>query len=588
MLLGDRAQHQQVLANLRVHARVDQPHAGGLADDPDLHEGVQRRDVHAGDPPQVEQDQAVAAAAHVVVADGVEHRVGRAEKQEAAQAVDQRLGAVAIQQLVVRPRTFHRTAERGQRKVAEHRADHAVAQHEQQQGEQDADQDAGHEADEDHRAENDQHDREVDRLKAAHVLVQPLDEQLPGEQEHSRADQQLGHPGHQVAAEKGQHQADGGGHQRHPATRRAELAVDRRGGDVGRTRRAGDQRAQDVALAHVGDLARGVDVLAVAGHQRRQRHRLRQKGEEGDGHDLRRDREDEVGVDGAEGRIRQQRQRPGFVRDVEQPAARDQVLVPEALDGGDDVEHRDQHQGRQRQRPGPAQARRRDQQEDRRGDVEQQLGPAGRILQRLAHLEVRRVDRDADARHQQQPADARHEAADDRVRHQFEQAREAEAADQPEEDGHGERGQGHHREHRREPARADHLVAEMRHQQARNRGQDDHRLLVQAHHVQALARGQRDVNAQQRPAAQQDADQQRQERRHRAGEDDAGEGVAPKRVVEPVEQAERDVGCHGLGAVSAGGQFRHGARMLGHSGAVCVEVVQKRPDHDFRDYFQSP
>ena len=55
-----------------------------------------------------------------------------------------------------------------------HCADHAVPQYKQQQRKQNTHQDSRHEADKDHRAENDQNDGVINRLKAPDIFIQPL------------------------------------------------------------------------------------------------------------------------------------------------------------------------------------------------------------------------------------------------------------------------------------------------------------------------------------------------------------------------------------------------------------------------------
>ena len=77
--------------------------------------------------------------------------------------------------------------------------------------------------------------------------------------------------------------------------------------------------------------------------------------------------------------------------------------------------------------------------------------------------------------------------------------------------------------------------------QAGDGGQDDDGLLVQADDVQALLGGERNPYTQHGPTAQQDHHQQRQERRQGPGENDGGERVTPQRVVQPVENTERDI-----------------------------------------------
>ena len=98
--------------------------------------------------------------------------------------------------------------------------------------------------------------------------------------------------------------------------------------------------------------------------------------------------------------------------------------------------------------------------------------------------------------------------------------------------------------------------------QAGNRGQDDHRLLVQADDVKGFFGSDCNKNAQHGPAAQQDNHQQGQELRHRAGENDGSESITPERVVQPVENPERDVGKQGFGTVACCSEFDHSALFI--------------------------
>ena len=84
----------------------------------------------------------------LVIANGVEHGVGRTEEKESAQGVNRRLSAACFECLVFTRRAFHRAAELVEPEMPLDGADHAVTEHKQQQREQDADQDTRHEPDE--------------------------------------------------------------------------------------------------------------------------------------------------------------------------------------------------------------------------------------------------------------------------------------------------------------------------------------------------------------------------------------------------------------------------------------------------------
>ena len=116
---------------------------------------------------------------------------------------------------------------------------------------------------------NDQHDRVVDRLETPHVFVHPLVKQLVGEQEYRGADQQLGQPGDDNAAEHGHYDANDAGNDRHPAAGRAELLEHYRSDQVGGAGRTGDQRIEHIAGTQVRHLGRGIDILAACCHQYR-------------------------------------------------------------------------------------------------------------------------------------------------------------------------------------------------------------------------------------------------------------------------------------------------------------------------------
>jgi hypothetical protein len=323
-------------------------------------------------------------------------------------------------------------------------------------------------------------------------------------------------------------------------------------------RRAGDQGAEHIAGAHVLDLGRRVQVLAARGHQGRQRHGLRHQRQERNGQDLRHHRNDEARVDLIQRQSGQQVQGPARVhRDVEQPAAGDQILPVLAQHRDHHVEGQHQQQRGHRQGPGALEPGHRDQQEHRAGNENQQTGQGVLVTDDLPEPGNGRVDHDADARFQQQPADTGHEAADHRIGHQLQQAGKPKMTDHPEKRGDGQGGQRHHGQHRRQPGRAGSPLAHVHDQQAGDGGQDDHRLLVQADDVQALFGGQCDEHAQHGPAAQEDHHQQRQELRQGTGEYDRREGVAPKRVVQPVENAERDVREQGFGAITGCSDFYH-------------------------------
>ncbi|MNC88737.1 hypothetical protein D3C83_45860 [compost metagenome] len=105
-----------------------------------------------------------------------------------------------------------------------HRADHAVAQHEQQHREEDAQGDTGHEAEQHRGTENAQHDGEIQWREVADILVQPLVQHLEGEQEDGRPDQQLGQVADDGATEHHDADAHRAGRQQQPAAAGAKLA----------------------------------------------------------------------------------------------------------------------------------------------------------------------------------------------------------------------------------------------------------------------------------------------------------------------------------------------------------------------------
>ena len=252
VLLADRAHGQEAFLCFAGNARIQQFHPVTFADSLDLDKGVECGNVDAGHALEIQQDGLVLVFADArVVPDPVQDGIGRAKEQETAQRDDLRFAAVVIEDLVAGRRAFHRTAVVGQRILAMHGADHAVAHNKQQQRQQDADQDAGHETDEDHGADNNANNGIVDGLKAADIFVHPFPQGLESKQENGRAHQQLGHVGDQSTANRGHHQQHHSGDQGHPAAGSAKALVHVGGNHVGVVGWAADQAAQHVTTGHV-------------------------------------------------------------------------------------------------------------------------------------------------------------------------------------------------------------------------------------------------------------------------------------------------------------------------------------------------